>query len=314
MNVLLSSTLGWNPGDDFIRFGCETLITAAAHRKDKAVNYFLYNRNPDLMVGPRYPSTLKTDTVGDYVQNRVPECIDLVVACGSPEWATDAHEELHKAIIEKDLPYVMLGIGTVANTIRLSALDIAVMSRSNTHIVCRSAETAKFINETLGMEKAEAQVCPALFCILVEWEKSIDVLQIPQVPYPIGGQSVKREYLEGLDKNIPILAETWREAEHYTQAGFNVKLYNYCAWTNMTSIGRAKKVVTTRLHAAVAGLAQGSEVVIVGAGDYRIETAAKMFGIPVVKNFKEGLTTPGLQDYDKWKAYYYYLNFLERIL
>jgi len=48
MNILVSSTRQWNPGDEFIFFGVQNLLKEAL--KGQRINWILYDRNPDLFI------------------------------------------------------------------------------------------------------------------------------------------------------------------------------------------------------------------------------------------------------------------------
>jgi polysaccharide pyruvyl transferase WcaK-like protein len=58
-------------------------------------------------------------------------------------------------------------------------------------------------------------------------------------------------------------------------------------------VSQYDRVISTRLHGAIGALSLGIPAVVVTDGDFRIETASRMFGmtLPIAKTIKEGLTT-----------------------
>lgn len=309
MNILISSTLHWNPGDEWIMHGCQNIIREALPAQTQ-LNWIVYNRNVDLMEG-RKGYSKPTSTVGNYVTTSVPyEFIDLFVQAGSPEWHGPPAEAFHAAILKTDKPYIMMGIGSTNSTPPMTELDVKVMMRSNTYIYTRSIATANAINSRLGVEKAQALPCPAICVMLGHSQKSREMVQIPQTPS--GPQSVRPEYLVGLSSVKPTVAETIREWYYYTGKGHNVEYVGSASGT-LSNIARYTRVVTTRLHGAIAAMATGSAVVLVGRGDYRIETAAEMFSIPVVGSFEEAKKVKGAIDKD-FKIKYNVLNEYKSII
>lgn len=304
INVLISSTLNWNDGDDWIRMGCENVLQSVFSNLNLVANPIIFNRNPDLMTGPYYPSGFRGNLLGDYL-NEPKDKIDLVVAAGSPEWSGPAHKALHKFIFDNKIPYLMMGIGTVAKSIPLTPLDTEVFAMPTTYIYTRSKEAAEFINQTIGLEKAEYLGCPAVFCTMGEIQKDAAVVQVPQTSY--SHQRVPAHILSGLRRDIPMIVETVDELMHYKAIGFKDVRYSYDPRKILELIGRYKKVVTTRLHAAIAAIATGGSAVLVADNDFRIKTAAEIFQIPIVNNFEEAFKVDALvPDRIKWKVYFQY--------
>lgn len=290
--------------------GCENIIDSACGHLGIATNYILYNRNPDLMVGTP-PSALRDFVRGDYATYFNASKIDLVVAAGSPEWTGEAHRHLNNMVLKHNLPYILMGIGTVDNNAGLTELDQKVLARSNTYIYTRSIEAGNAVNRELGLEKAEAQGCPAILASLGDIQADKEVVQIPQVPG--AWQGVREDLLYGLDTSLPVIAERFDEWNYFSRRGFDVT-YNYDPLKLLFKIGQYKRVVSTRLHGVIAGMSVGAEGVLVGKGDFRIESAARMYNIPVVANFEEALKTKGAIANDKFKVYSYYRAALTRHL
>lgn len=314
MNILVSSTLQWNPGDEWIMHGCQNIIREALPKKTQ-LNWIVYNRNIDLMEYNIGYSRVRDGVKGNYCNDLIPyPIVDLFVQAGSPEYHGPPVMKFHEAVLASDKPYILMGVGSVDSKVPLTELDIKVLMRPNTYIYTRSVEAANLINSQLGVEKAEALPCPAICASLTHAIPSRATVQVPQTAF--GQQKVKADYLEGLDKSMPVITQLVKEWEYYTFNGFDVA-YNYCSKSTLGMVGKYERVISTRLHVGIVALGLGSEVVLVGKGDHRIETAAAMFDIPVVDSFKEAHSTIGKIDTNhelKWATYNMYKDIIKEII
>lgn len=154
--MLVSTTHGFNIGDDVIRHGCQFLIESLL---GKRVNWFFWNRNPDL------------DSKHRFATNAVsPERLagsrgwDLVVMAGTPEWAGKRMRHLMEYLhsIAKDVPTVFLGIGSAWAGQKADQPTATIMRRPNSMIVVRNANLQQML---AGQDVlAEHLPCPAFFC------------------------------------------------------------------------------------------------------------------------------------------------------
>ena len=124
-NVLLSTTYGWNCGDDFIAFGVRNLLDSLLPE----VNYFSYNRNPDLhnqrtrhnQISVRNKDgkvlAIKLDEYIDqtnwvfdnswHTRNGL-DNIDYCIFAGTPEWFGPVVSPLVSMLSEAEFPVLYL--------------------------------------------------------------------------------------------------------------------------------------------------------------------------------------------------------------
>ena len=104
MNIVLSTTRQWNPGDEFILLGTINLLQEYfEQQKDKGIknnfyfNPIIYNRNPQIRRARKrdfikmIDNFLGKDFIEKFRDNSVKDrkpmnYTDLVVFAGSPEW------------------------------------------------------------------------------------------------------------------------------------------------------------------------------------------------------------------------------------
>lgn len=176
MNVLYVSTRQWNPGDEFIRAGVETLLDAAGLARQAEV---VYNRHPgvrsffeplNFWKQSRSTSPLVSGLdfalqVAQYDNSfkRSTELsvFDAVVFCGTPEWFGGRVRRLYHELRDYSGEVWFLGIGTPNRRIALTDLEVGILRRSL--VTCR--------NESLIGMLAEHDVeasylpCPALLAV-----------------------------------------------------------------------------------------------------------------------------------------------------
>ncbi len=281
MRVLISTTLGHNPGDELIMDGVLSLL----YSRFKSFDYVLYNRNPDLQEGGA--KRLARTTVGNYQTNPVDlSYIDMVVLAGSPEWTGAPMQSLYEAIDTKpSMPVLALGVGKGSEDMAWTELDQRVLKRVNTFIVTRSLETSEeLLFKGIG---AKPLVCPAFFSSNAYGAaRAKSLLQIVQAPgtewHEIDGRA-----LEGMSQADTLVLHP-KELKYFNSLQPNL-YYAHSADRFRYHVAQYQMVLSTRLHGAIGALAQGIPSVVVTNGDYRIETAARMFGsiLPVARNFEE---------------------------
>lgn len=313
MNILISTTLGHNPGDEIILKGVKRLLAA---KFGDEITYISYNRNPDLQTrGLCNERVQRTDLVGNYMTSgSILKHVDMVVLAGSPEWYGGPMEALYKAI-EKytlDIPLLALGIGLGSEWGTLSVLDKRVLSRPQTKIITRSKETSQMLMLQLGIN-VPSLVCPALFAFTGDepecfWNRATvakllasKTLLILQKPGN-GWHEIRESCLEGLhlkdrQRDEDILCLHIKEYEYFMEMFEWEKTYHkrvyYAADPASFAevVSRYSKVVSTRLHGAIGALSLGIPAVVVSNGDFRIETCSSMFGnvLPRARTISEGL-------------------------
>ena len=176
-NVIFSSTRQWNPGDEFIQFGCQNLISNLIN-----FNSILFNRNPQIrglhdtnhpFLNANHSHKFNTSVInafiGKYIKlnfwdnsfkNNGEYSTDFCVISGSPEWSGRRLEPLFKYIEKNKIPTFFLGLGGNKNLNQntLSTLDWNTLKNAK-FISTRDSTSQK----ALSVLNSKQLPCPALF-------------------------------------------------------------------------------------------------------------------------------------------------------
>lgn len=269
---LVSTTIAHNPGDEIIWFGIRNLLEVGLKIK---ADYVYYNRNPDLQVSAlRVPRP----SVGNYLTDKIDlEGYDGVILAGSPEFTGGPMEYLYNALHNRpDIPVYALGIGAGHATLKLSSLDQEILSRSKV-LITRSDETIDILR-SYGINHGKCLPCPALFS--ASYDLSADmlgtdtayILQAPGTRW----HEVDPSYLNGVHNVNEVLTIHVKELNYYRHMGKQVR-YAASGGEVLRHLRRYGRTVSTRLHAAIAGLSLGIPGGVVGDKDFRITTALKPY-------------------------------------
>lgn len=285
MNILLSTTIGHNPGDELIADGVKHLLRKTYPYKQ--LNFINYNRNPDLQEGELREA--RRHLVGNYHAGDIDlSYIDLVVLAGSPEWFGGPMKALYEALVKTPRPLWALGIGLGVEGATLTELDKNTLRRA-TKIVTRSVETTEFL-KAHGIV-SEALVCPALFHHMSQRfaVHAKGILNIVQGPGS-GWHEIPPAAIRGADADPAADLGMVHIKELFAyQFTSNKKRYMSNSEEFRNTVCGYERVYSTRLHGAIGALGCGVPAAIVGNTDFRITTAQKMFGdiLPIAKNFEE---------------------------
>ncbi|MFT6914265.1 MAG: hypothetical protein ACJAWL_000553 [Motiliproteus sp.] len=169
MNIVFSTTRQWNPGDEFIMFGCQNLI----ERVIGPYNSIIYNRNPQTRRARKYDiikaidNFLGKDFVEKFLDNSVKDRMpmnyaDLVVFAGSPEWRGRRMTKLYDSIAEFNIPAIFMGLGTSGefefNSDNFTVNEMSAFKDSKL-ITCRDVSC----QDGLEITGSHFLPCPALF-------------------------------------------------------------------------------------------------------------------------------------------------------
>lgn len=234
MNILVSTTRDWNLGDEFIWMGVKRLLSNIFPGH---VNYFFYNRNPDL-----FPYR---HLHGNYLTH-VPEFIDLVVLAGTPEFYEEKMRGLYESV--GDRPIWAIGIGWGDEKLVPNEMELEFIKRNDFKIIARSEETRKIIPKPI-----DVLPCPALLCsdIMPKTKKSCFVGQIG--------------FNKTDEKDVIVYCiPDFLEAKHARYITETEDLIN--------ELGQYETVYTNRLHAGFATIATGGKAIFM-KNDFRIDTA-----------------------------------------
>lgn len=287
LNILVSSTRQWNPGDEFIRYGVKNLlfkVTGTDH------NWLLWNRNPDLMTRFWEDSRLRPDFLSNSMRSPSLDIVDLVVFAGTPEWTGGVVDPIYRELLQyPDKPVLVLGVGSGGPNLRLEPYQREVLRRENVFVSTRSKELAQEINQNLEMEKALALPCPALLC---SKQTSQDTPPSQKIGLILQSSSVINQaideelvqralrYLErNQSKKIEIICLYIDEFMRFSRLCKSTGVrYSYEPQEYLSLFSEYSAIVATRLHGAIASLSCGVPAALISKNNYRLESAQRMYG------------------------------------
>lgn len=244
MNILISTTTNWNPGDDFIRIGVKNLLKNIFPN----ANYIHYDRNPNNMVNWPHDQNMKFGLHGNFMNNPIRwELIDLVVLAGSPEFLHHPLAPVYEGLVDHpEIPLWAIGVGYSEPhwLVPIKDNEKEVLGRKNTLIICRQYDLSERLIDLLHKEVFTFP-CPALFCFEKFPEKTRDTVRWNLV-----------HSLEEL-KN----PGTYFNSDPYDMLNF---------------IGSHRSVISKRLHGAIAGISSGAYTTLQN-GSFRAQAAIKLF-------------------------------------
>jgi len=268
MNILVSTTVNWNVGDEVIYEGCRNLLQGVIGRGH---NWILYDRNPQNFIDyprdSRMRSTLSnTPNTLESLRN-LPK-IDFVLLAGSPEYAGKPTEVLYQFIVEKNIPVLALGIGGDHPLYQFNEIEKKVLGSA--YIITRT-DTAHHNMVSQGISIREVLPCPGLFLFSEDWYDrqgpTIQILNSPNSPH-----KVKESSLNTVDLNKYILCFRYEELSYWCGRGANqARLINNIIDFKATlrELGPSQ-VTTTRLHGGIATLSAGIPTTFIDDGQPRM--------------------------------------------
>jgi hypothetical protein len=284
LNILVSTTHGFNLGDDFIRLGCQYLLESIL---GSGQNWFFWNRNPDL----DGKTQVATNAVSEARLDRGTNW-DLVVFAGTPEWCGPRVRALTEHLLRnKNIPPVIyLGIGSSAAHEGADASALALMHRPQTLVIVRNPSLRKKL-KTQGIE-AELLPCPAFF--------SADQLEVAPAPDRILNLLTFQTHRDALYQEVPTqrfdncmkVAQrpSWQLVAHYVSEAMDAAArglpvrYAASPLDLMRIYASGRAVASTRLHGSIAALSCGVPAILIGPDEHRLTNAAQVFGssLPVM--------------------------------
>lgn len=254
MNILISTTSNWNPGDCFIRFGVKNILGSIF----RDVNYIHYDRNPDYLdefgdMGSGQKSNIMNNSI-DW------SLVDMVVLAGSPEFLHGSLIPIYAGLAENpDIPLLAIGVGYSfeMDRLTLSANEEFVLRRSNTLIITRQYDLQEKLSGLLDKE-IHCLPCPAVFAsewVTVANGKTLAILQAP-----VGPQGLSEEDQKATENYI--LDKEYFKAFHYIE---DLKYYRNGFFTSeakelLNKITPYSNVVSNRLHGGIVAIGSGAKV------------------------------------------------------
>ena len=222
LNILISSSRQWNPGDEFIMLGVRRLLRSLLGQD---LNYLLWNRNPDLFVDRWHDALFRPGFLTNSAVEPSLDVIDLVVLAGTPEWHGRPVERIFQELLRfPEVPLLALGIGGAAPGFILSPLEREIFTRENTLVVCRNPVLAAEVNVQIEPNTAFLMPCPALFCSLVDQPRSVTMFSRTQLAVAVQGDSVVNQSAptDFVNRIIHFMREVARPSEfchvaHYVE-------------------------------------------------------------------------------------------------
>jgi hypothetical protein len=284
LNILVSTTHGFNLGDDLIRHGCQFLVEEVLGRWH---NWFQWNRNPDL------------DRRNNFATNAISSkrlasgvVWDLVVFAGTPEWCGPRVSALTEFLLTKSVntPVIFLGIGSAAAHEKADSRTAELMRQARTLVVTRNPSLQRQLqSQNISVEPLP---CPALFSadqlgISLQSQRRYNLLTFQTYRDAIYQEVPEQRLLNCLQaaqqSGWQLVAHYVAEALEVLRRGLSVRY----AGTSLEllqvySTGRA--VASTRLHGGIAALSCCVPAVLIGPDEHRLSNAALMFGehLPVM--------------------------------
>lgn len=305
LNIWVSTTLHHNYGDQVIELGVSQVLAKAFGTEYYNFNKIWYNRAYDLQIleEGRRPRPF---TVGNY-DNDGRMKYDLAVVAGSPEFFGPPMESFYQTVLDYDMPLIALGVGTTWDHLSLCELSRKVLSRKNTFVTARGPRARDIINRDLGQTKVVALPCPSIFAAS---HRAIPRLSVGAVAQTLGQDftAVPESTHQGLDRADEILCVHKNDFYYFQRKGFSPRIFSSVGHM-MQTIGQYKKIMSTRLHGALAAVSLGIPTVVVHDQNERIRDAMEMFEglIPQVKNFEQAKKIKGSDpeklDKFRWEKY-----------
>lgn len=172
INVLISTTRQWNPGDEFIMHGALNVLQRFI---GSTFNPIIFNRNPEIRGSSRWHNFSRSmeftyrwankDFKGkgviqdalrighfdnSYKDDMDPRNIDLAVFAGSPEWYGNRLIPMYKAIDSANIPTAFLGLGAGSSVDFASAVPVIDNVLKNARLITTRDRDAEKLLKPYG--------------------------------------------------------------------------------------------------------------------------------------------------------------------
>lgn len=281
LNICISSSINWNPGDEFIRYGVRYLLDALL---GPGHNYFIWNRNPDFFNQAWADDRIKETFLSNSCYRADLAYMDLFVFAGTPEWFGGPTEPLYREILRRNVPAVFLGMGSGRDLQFLNETEKQVLNAERTFFSTRSDTLASEL-ELQGVKNVYTLPCPAVLCVepvkYARRKKTGKIgflLQTTSASCQNSNISFAEEFFK-LPQNphyellASYIAETREAFTRGYKAHFSFEPRDYFA-----VYSEYDWLITTRLHGALSALSAGIPAVLVtDPGNRRIQTASALY-------------------------------------
>jgi hypothetical protein len=283
LNILISSTRQWNPGDEFILLGVRNLLNEAIN---KPINWVLYDRNPDLFVDG-WNNALHKElfwTNAFSRRNFVP--FDLAVIAGTPEWFGKPMVSFYETVRKYEIPLIIIGAGYYSDApIDFSEDEKYCLNKLSKIITVRDNYASKvFSNMNLPHLILPG---PALFASPDHFyptsaERIGFILQTDETPPHSITSSLKdagiKAAIDG-QKNgfdVEIVCFYIDELAELIQKEITQVRYSYASIDYLSILKSYDVIVSTRLHGAILANSLGKPAFLLNK-DPRCKGSAELF-------------------------------------
>jgi len=272
-DIVLATTRQWNPGDEFIRTGVESLLEEASGWQ---INWLIYDRNPDLR------NCRLNNISNSFFDSDVPY-VSFIVLAGTSEWCGPLMTELYRYSLKFSIPIVAIGIGTPGFERRLSRLEEHVFHTQTLLIIARDQATADMLS-SYGIGST-VMPCPSLMAASTrnypDRIRSVAVIwQFAETRQPCSvGQRESLvslcQRLEETGYDVSIVASYLEELEVLHDLNLDYPVYySYEPKAYLDILQQFDAVVGLRLHGCLLALSLGKPAILV-PHDERVAAAAK---------------------------------------
>ncbi len=249
------------------------------------INWVLYDRNPDLFVDGFSTHQRKETIWGNSYHHDSPECLDMALIAGTPEWMGRPLEGFYSAVRKGNTSLFITGAGYIDAPIVFSEDELYCLKNSLKLAIVRDEYASRALNE-IGV-KHEILPCPALFASTVE--------SAPQIVKKIGfiiqtNKTVNQKVSEELSYacahavnqlrkkgfEVDVVCHYIDEFVEFTKVLSPVR-YSYDSRDYIDMIGSYDLVLSTRLHGAILANSLGKPAIMLNNDDSRCTGAAMHF-------------------------------------
>jgi len=283
MNILVSSTRQWNPGDEFILFGVRNLLREAL--KGEGINWILYDRNPDLFVDGFDHPFHRERIWGNSFHHSHFQCLDMALIAGTPEWMGSSLKRFYRIVIEGHLPLAMLGVGYIDAPISFTEDELYCFKHQLKVATVRDEFASRALIETDIPH--EMLPCPGLFASLhehppdairkigfiIQTDKTVNQ-SVPEELSHACAHTVMRLRSKGW--SVDVICHYIDEFVEFARTLAPVR-YSYDARDYVDILMDYDLIISTRLHATIIANSLGKPSILFYDGDPRTRGAASLF-------------------------------------
>ena len=255
LTFIVSSTIGWNPGDELIFAGVRELVQSSL--EGYPLNWVLYNRHPCLKLCDR---KIYSNNIAD--QFVIP---DAFIGAGTPEWFGPNCEVFYTRVLETKKPLYLIGVGCGQDASLFKEIEKQAFREYGKLFITRDWHAYQALTD-LGLE-AKCMLCPSAFYQESERHNQIETIGLVMQTDQIGLHGIDsqtyNDMLEvynslGKDYRIIIICHFIEEfltlRERLPEADIR---YSFNLEDLIRHYYDCDAIISTRLHGALLALSLG---------------------------------------------------------